>query len=295
MRTLVPLNVDNQFSAEKLEANLEELRRDVELMKQKEAGRVAKEEAAPSPKSPQVSVQDAGDFLKLENIVCTGADGKPFEQYDELYIAKDIFREQNGWIKSFTPYQAIAHSEQHGLFLPSFALSCNILVALFNQRNNNHEVAKVLQQYNNYGSYCRWHAQNTIVDWGKQEIIHYPEDADFPSYGGTKKVNKGERNPLGFQRKKLKDCSLEEALQQGREFQTYLKNLTGLSDPAQLIPLGDAWKKPAYVWVSSLHEVRAAWLGCMSSFYLSVDYFLGDIYEARGVRRRATAGSVSSP
>ena len=237
---------------------------------------------------------DAGDFLKLENIVCRDAKGNVFEQYDEIYLAKDIFREQNGEGKLFTPYQAIAYSEQQGLFLPSFALSCNILVALFNQRDNP-EAAKILQQYKDYGPCYGWHAQNTIVDWGKQEIIHYPQDADFPSDGGNEKINKGrKRISLGFQRKKLKNSSLEEALQQGREFQTYLKNLTGLSDPAQLIPLGKEWKIPAYVWISSSDKVRVAWLGCGSYFDLSADGDLNDDDAARGVRRRATAGSASA-
>ena len=238
---------------------------------------------------------DAGDLLKLENIVCRDAKGNVFEQYDELYLAKDIFREQNGVRKLFTPYQAIAYSEEQGLFLPSFALSCNILVALFNQRDNP-EAAKVLQQYRDYGPGYGWHAQNTIVDWGKQEIIHYPEDADFPSNGGTKKVNKGKRIPLGFKKQGLKNCSLEKALQQGKNFQTFLKNFTGLSDPAQLIPLGDAWKKPASVWVSSSDEVRAAWLGCDGYIFIlyAIDY-LSDGGAACGVRRRATAGSANSP
>ena len=65
MRTLVPLNYDDRFSAERLEANLEELRRDVELMKQEEARRVAKEEAAPSP---AISRQVRISILEIKGI-----------------------------------------------------------------------------------------------------------------------------------------------------------------------------------------------------------------------------------
>ena len=140
--------------------------------------------------NPDINIIDAKDFLILENIVCYGSDGKPFEQHDRIAIAKDVVRKQDGSHARFTPYQAIVHFEKagNGLFLPSYALQCNILIALFQNRANP-ETNKVLMQYKDYRPGYGYHNNNTVADGEGGHIIHYPHDADFPSDGGTENIN----------------------------------------------------------------------------------------------------------
>src|SRR3989344_8931764 len=118
-----------------------------------------REEIERENKSSSVVVVGAGDCLRLENLVCVDAEGKEFERYDTLYVAKDVVR--NGTThRSFTPYQAITHFEQEGkgFFVPSFSLSCNILAALYAHKDIP-EAHAVLQQYRYHRAGSGWQAQ----------------------------------------------------------------------------------------------------------------------------------------
>jgi hypothetical protein len=256
----------------------------------------------------------ANDFITLEKVACIGSDGKPFEIYDKIDIATDVERQADKKHVSFTPYQAITHLESrgNGLFLPSFALSCNILTALFGKavkKEKNEEyttldagLKRVLDQYLNHGAGYGWHAQNTVVNWKTREIIHYPQDADFPNNGGTSNVNsrgaslRKRFNPTGFG-----DMTLEKALKEP-EFKKYMIDLTGLATPEQLIEIGKYYTKvagsdkKAFVWVpnkpSQANYTAAAWLGCGNvSFYLFTCFDLGYVSAARGVSLAAGGGA----
>ena len=248
-----------------------------------------------------VVITNAADFLLLENIICVDADNKPFEKYDKLQVRKDIFRNgQNGQL-NFTPYNAAVHCEQNGLFLPSFALTCNIVAALYQNKNNNAEAKKLLDMYKDKGNGNGWHAQNTVINWGTQEIIHYPRDADFPVHGGTNNINAQQsresedsliastsfqqsRIVLSFERDGLENEPLKKALKKPVAVR-YTKNLSGLREPVVLVEVGDFFGKTAYQWVSSSDETRAAWLGCNNSnFVLNAGSNLDVNYAARGVR-----------
>jgi len=258
----------------------------------------------------------ANDFITLENVVCIGSDGKSFERYDKIDIATDVERQSDKKHISFTPYQAITHfeSQGNGLFLPSFALSCNILTALYGKavrKEANGEyttldvhLKRVLDQYINHGVGYGWQAQNTLVNWKTREIIHYPKDADFPNKGGTSNINSKSAslrkrfNPIEFG-----DMTLEKALKEP-EFKKYLIDLTGLAFPEQLVEIGKYYTKvagsdkEAVVWVpinpSQADYTAAAWLGCdVGSFTLFTYFNLDDIGAARGVRfNGATGGAV---
>jgi len=200
---------------------------------------------------PKTKLRDALDYILLEDISCTDANGKVFERYDELYIAKDIMRKGNKPFY-FKPYEAISYFEKQAnkSFLPSIALTCNILVRLYENRDNP-EINKTLMQYKDYENPGHgWHIQNTIVDWKKRKIIHYPNDKDFPEFsgsvpelGGNENINENKQrtafkfNPEGFD-----DVILEKALQ-NPQFKKYIKNLTGLKKPETLIEIGDYFPK----------------------------------------------------
>ena len=292
----------NRTAEDIVRAHLEKKRRE-------EAQKPKEERRQPTPSEGQIPahVHNAGDYLVLEKISCVGDDDTVFEQYDTLHVPKDVVRHQvndeNGAIKvvhkPFTPYQGVVHFEQqqNGLFLPSSALSCNVVVAIYRKairkENGNYvtvdaEVKKVLDQYKDHGAGWGWHAQNTVINWGTGHIIHYPYDAHFPSSGGTHSINQSQPHKrLAFDRTSFADMTLENALQIPN-FKKYIRNLTGLANPADLVEIGNYFGKPAKVWVSSSNETRAAWFGCDSSdLNLGGSGNLDSSGAARGVRRSA--------
>ncbi|MEK6809551.1 MAG: hypothetical protein AABY40_02670 [Nanoarchaeota archaeon] len=260
------------------------------------------------PATP-VTVTTLDDFLILQNLTCVDADGRVFEQYPELLVRKDIFRNGASQI-NFTPYQAIVHCQGQGLFLPSMALSCNIVAVLFQQAVRlesdgtyttiNPDVKKVLDQYKDHGAGYGWQAQNTVIDYNHQKIIHYPHDADFTTHGGTSNVNSSRpRTELPFQKvsgiwpvkKTLENMTLEDGLKHPL-VSKFVKQFTGLANPSILIPIGQYFQKQAKVWfptspvkAEDCTETRAAWFGCISdSLDLDGDDNLNYNDAGRGVR-----------
>ena len=227
--------------------------------------------------NPDIKVIDAKDFITLENIVCYGSDGQPFEQHDKLEFAKDVVRQKDGKSHaSFTPYKAISHFEKsgNGLFLPSYACHTAALVALFNASVKkkadgsfkviNPALEKVLQQYKNYGPGHGYHNNNTIVDGVGGSIIHYPSKDDFPQHGGTVDINKARQKvirpfPIGMNRS---NSSLEDALIKDKQKLAYHKDLTGLKNPGVLLDLAKYFGRTAWVWPAASDRVCSAWLGC---------------------------------
>ncbi len=253
----------------------------------------------------------------LRNIRCVGSDGNVFEEYAELRVNADVVRQgtaPNSPHRRFTPYQAIVHieSQQGGQFVPSMALSCNILIALFRAAVRreaggtyttlDEHAKQILDQYRDYGSGYGRHAQNTFVRWlnpgffitTKSEIIHYPTNDDFPRYGGTTKINTHRRKIIKkFDREELegeeyfilKEFTLEELCQkQGST--SFLQDFTGLQNPAELGDVEEYYGRTAQVRIAFKSGTQAAWLGCNDiggDFSLSADVYLGDCLAARGV------------
>jgi len=244
---------------------------------------------------PTVILED--DFLKLENIVCYAADNSVIEEYDELYLGKDVVRNKDGSHQKFTPYQAITYFEKqkNSLFLPSSALQCVILASLFksavkkNRKGKyeiiNKELESVLQQYKDYGPGYGWHNLNTVIDYGRETIIHYPSDGDFPTDGGTDNINQGKRKDFSFSKSDLVEGLLSEKLKVPAVNQ-FVRNFSGLKDPSVLVPLGNYFDRPGYVWfryVSST-ATMSGWLGCVNYYFnLFANNFLDNFNAARSV------------
>ncbi|MDO8511523.1 MAG: hypothetical protein Q7S55_05150 [Nanoarchaeota archaeon] len=246
---------------------------------------VQKAELVKHDRTPRVySVNN--NFLAVENIQCVDDDGKVFEQYNHLAFSKDIFR-KGGKIINFTPYNAAVHCEKNELFLPSFALTCNIVVAL-SQNRDNADANALLQQYKNQGGGHGYHAQNTIINYAMEEIIHYPTAADFNQ---TVVVNAGLRKMGKCTKASLQDDLLERALKDTAHT-LYVKQLTGLANPFDLVEVGKYLDKPVRLWFpwggqggTAFNEKWAAWLGCVGDyFYLSGDGILSNYGAARGVK-----------
>jgi len=159
-------------------------------------------------------------------------------------------------------------------------------------------------QYKDYGSGYSWHAQNTVIDYNAQKIIHFPHNTDFSFHGGTSNINasltrielpfKKKEGTWPFTNKKLENMILEQGLNHPL-LSTFVKQFTGLADPSILVEVGKYFQKPAKVWfptgpikVEDCTETRAAWFGCNSNdLDLNGSDNLIINYAARGVRRSA--------
>jgi hypothetical protein len=258
------------------------------------------------------------DFLRLENINCTDSNGVVYEHYDSLLLRKDVERGHNtypkpNWLESIfskadPDYNELKFAKfymsEQGLFLPSFALTCNILAELYANKNNV-KFAKVLNQYNNlekrYGGAA--HIQNTLVNGDTKQIIHYPNYADSLNvtvYGQDREAQPT-RKTFAFNFTDFKNLLLEDALKEPncREF---LQNLTGLQNPEILGEIGTYFEKIPFIYVTGSPGIHAALLGgtsakysdeCMFEIstigYLSRHYIPGDFLDpssgfTRGVR-----------
>ncbi len=250
---------------------------------------------APAPSPGAVpAITSLADYIKLENISCVDAEGNVFERYDELYVARDIVRAPDNSQISKTPYQWTVYFEPQGLFLPSMALSCAIVAQLYQHRNDPAADA-VLMHYKDKGSGNGWHAQNMVIDYASEQIIHYPSAADVLQ---SADVNASKpRKALSFSKAALQDSLVADALRVPA-FAHYVKQLTGLRDPSVLVDIGRYFGKPAKLWFpwngqhgAAFTEKRAAWLGCGGgSFYLYAGVDLSSTNAARGVRLGTPAG-----
>ncbi len=250
---------------------------------------------APSPRTaPAVTSLD--DYIKLENISCVDADNHEFERYDTLYVKKDVEKDSAGKIQTFTPYEAIHHCESFG-FLPSAALMANIHVAIYHAaverqangtyQTKNSEMEEMLRKLQDRGDGVGGHWTNTIVDWGAQQIKHYPLDGDFPNNGGTAQVNTGRSVTKPFDRTNFANLELKAALKIPN-YRQFVQNYSGLQNPEVLIEIAEYHGKNAQVWFSSSQEARAAWLGCFNDvdFSLYADSYLYNTNAARGVHEK---------
>ena len=96
-------------------------------------------------------------------------------------------------------------------------------------------------------------------------------------------MNNGKRTSLQFDRSKLKDMLLEDALK-NPNMARFVRQLTGLRNPKVLAEIGKHFGKEAGVWTSSSNEARAAWLGCDGDdFSLGAYGYLNSDDAARGV------------
>ena len=226
-----------------------------------------------------------GDYILLKNILCVDADGVAREQHQTLRVRKDIERNPDGSIMILKPYDAEAHLEQKGRHLPSFPLSCNIVLAFYRERADR-EIAKALQQYKNKGNGNGWHCQGSLVAWGRGAIINYPNDADFPSHGGNSGINAGRRYELLFEREGLKDMPVADVIKgNNKNMKRFVQQFSCIPKLEEFLELGQHLGKIPYVWVSSSNKTRAAWLGCGGDgFNLDANYDLYYDIAARGVR-----------
>ena len=230
------------------------------------------EEKQISIKKDLSPVQDAGDYVIVRNIECVDADGNVFEKHDELWIPKDVERDKN-YVKSFSVYGAIVHCEEKGndWFLPSAAATLNYLLKIFpkavrkrsdgNYHTINEEFKKVLDIfYNGQDQFFGVLAQNSLVAFGKSEIIHYPKKEDFTYASGDVGINFNRDSiRLEFDNSNLEVCCLLDGLE-NKGIERFVRQYSGVANPEELLNLGDyyGWlsngDKHSRLWFSSNYE-----------------------------------------
>ncbi|MBN2141737.1 hypothetical protein JW711_00250, partial [Candidatus Woesearchaeota archaeon] len=227
-----------------------------------------------------------GKYITIEGITCVDAQGNPIESYDSLQVRTDVERAADGKHISFTPYQATTHFEKqnNGLFLPSPALTCNILATLYANKSDQ-ELNKILMQYKDHGAGWGWQGQNGMVDWGREQIIQYPNREDYTRAGGNTDINtQRQRKTPRFHNQGFNDSRLDNALK-NENYKEFMQSLTGLPNPDVMVEIGEYFGKTAKSRVSSSKEKRAVWLGYYLGDFdiyasLNLDYSIA----ARGVR-----------
>ena len=221
--------------------------------------------------------QSLDDYLVLENLQCFDAEGRITESYPQVFVRKSVEKE-GGKILVRTPSDCVAYCSEHGLILPSFALTFAIVQRLFESKSDP-ACLEVLMQYKNKGDGNGWHTTNTIVNWKNRRIIHYPREL------GHSTLSQVEHS---FEVKDFGNFKLSQALK-NNQFRNYLINLTGLRTPESLLELGNLFKKSVMAWVPNnpkeANYTSGAWFGCNVN-YLYLDCFdvLTDNDGFRGVR-----------
>jgi hypothetical protein len=263
------------------------------------------EPEAEKPIEPIILVEP----ILIEGIACVGSDGKVFERHEGLYVDGDVIRDPRECYSrsrvhkhvSFTPYQAISQVEKLGSFVPDYPTHCNLLVAIFRRavekqhdgtyKTVDAKAKAILDQYKNYGAGHGWHNSNTVVDGVHDKMIFYPGDDDFPEYGGSDNINADrkrlKRSEKPFVRgKDWSSSSLEDALDDAKKVR-FLKDITGLENPKELLEISAYFGRTAWFYPPSKGGVWAAWLGCLSvgRFNFGASNGLGYSSGVRGVRR----------
>ncbi len=277
--------------------NLTESKRDLEGLLLSEQEQVFRqvclkyEEVKPKPKAPAIVTSSKKNFIEIPEIVCHDADGNIIEEYRDLYVMKDVFRDGAGNIIFLNPYKATRHCENEQLYNPSMALWCNILAWAYKNKGCNPDARELFFKFKDKGNGNGWHVANTIVPWkkGRGSVIHYPCDNDFPNYGGNGEINQDRlRKELDFRvNGSFGDVPISEALSDDG-FRRYIINLTGLVDPNILVGMGKEFGKTAKIWVpnspNKADYTSGAWLGCGYNYFNFFSYNVLNISNAvRGV------------
>ncbi|MBN2459755.1 hypothetical protein JXB28_05715 [Candidatus Woesearchaeota archaeon] len=261
----------------------------------------------PSPVKESGIVADSGSgFFLLPEIACFDEYLNYNEKYERLMVKKDVERDPKNPDMSRNRISmdtagGINHfaGQGNGMFLPSLALTCNILEALYDRRSNP-EARKILMQYKDTGFGQGWHMQNTIVNWETRTIIHYPQKSDFaPCYSTSPDINSGrptERYKINYS--KIDNEPLEKALEQWgtrRGYDNFIQSLMGLSYPHVLVDIGKYFGKETQIYVlrnqAGIKVPRAVMIGCdEDSFKIEIGMRIGSSCSARGVKKPDAKG-----
>lgn len=229
-----------------------------------------------------------GEYVWLKEVCCKDEYGDMMEYYNKIFVKTSPATTNKKRSSYFKLQRAISFFERQkgDVFLPSTALTCNILAKIYELRHYE-EMENLLLQYSDHKANDGWHLQNTIIDWKGQRIIHYPGYSEAP-----KKIRKRDMNYnrdckiLGFKFEHVEDTKLEFLLQEP-DTTCFIKDLTGLEKPEILVEIGDYLRKPTRVWFPNDPEEAkpsTVWVGCRNDNF--------DLYLASGINYSGPARGV---
>jgi len=227
-------------------------------------------------KNHKPKLLNEGEPIWLKDICCKDEYGDIIEYYDKIFVKTSLATTNKKRASYFKLHGAVSFFERQkgDVFLPSAALTCNILAKLYELRHYE-EMDNLLLQYLDYKANDGWHLQNTIIAWKAQRIIHYPGYSEVP-----KKIRKRDMNYnrdckiLGFALEHVEDTKLEFLLQEPSNL-NFIKDLTGLEKPEILVEIGYYLRRPTRVWFPDDIErakPSTVFVGCRNGYF---DLYLG--------------------
>jgi len=219
-----------------------------------------KKEEMPEP----VSSEHISDFVELNDLKCVASSGQVIEEYPVLAVAGDIERyadSNHSMVKSGVSVANVQLKKHKKGFLPSLALTCNIVVKLYENRDLP-SMQELLCQYKlrHFGDEWGVTLQNTLVNHHSYKIAHYPT-----------MINEKDKSPARtelftadlstrYESVSLETITLDPLLEK------FVKDLTGLEDPTVLIKIADYFDADASILFPTDREydpTRMCRFGCI--------------------------------
>ncbi len=191
------------------------------------------------------SLQDASRHIIAFDL-CTAAEKNDVsEEYLELRFGKDVIEVKES---SGQDIQKIIRSfEKQNCFLPSMPLTCTLLSTLYKFRSDSY-AKKILLDYINPKQAGVWFRTDSSIDWGVHETTHYNLQKKHLSVLGdkTNAISSYDAVPQPFTLYRSQEVLLQTLL---KENESFVKNITGLTDPEILCSLARTYGKEMKVYL----------------------------------------------
>jgi len=227
------------------------------------------EQHTPAEKKVEEEICYHKDFLKFPSMAVSNADLKKLEKYKPFYVRK------NPISRLVDPQGAASTFRNLDMFLPSAPLTLSFLAQLLMLNQGREDWKYILEQYGQE----RLYAQNTIVYWENEIVVHYPEDFN-------NKSNPAQYHYFLEDFERHRKTMLIKDVHNHPRMEDYVVGVTE-SALSVLDALGDRFGKPAKIIVPENPGKRrySVWIGCdEENFVIDTSRELDAEGYARGVR-----------
>jgi len=194
-----------------------------------------------------VSLFDANKQVVLENVSCIDAKMQIIEKYKRVSFEKEIIAVKNSANENLSNVNTSL--QKKNAFIPSIALTCNLLAALYEYRENPFSRQMILE-YIRPKEQGVWFKTSSTVNWKEQKMKYY--DSRESKFFESKNVEC--KNSISDSKNAFQNISLYrsgEVLLETllKENESFVKNLTGLRNPEILCKLAKNYKKEMKIWL----------------------------------------------
>jgi hypothetical protein len=217
-------------------------------------------------------------FIVLKDISCVDSDGDEFERYDLLPVSKKLECDKDGRFVTVD----LREASKEGYNIPSLALTCNIMLALYENLDKDESIAEILQQYVDHPHITRTSYCNNVA-------VHNPIIADRV---GSELKRDPRRFAFGYSLGAC-DGDFGKLLEDGhnKKWRTEaLRNFTGVSDLSRLVELSDYLELPIRIHNGMFSEGKAGMVTVGGSdsaleFWVGLPSFVYDEFVRGFVRK----------